>query len=277
VKVLTDPGLVVAHVVTPRPRRRWRRRRPRRRAAEGEAPAEPEVIKKGKAEAAERARRSPSAARRARRARRRKRSSRPLPCASWWAWATRGTATAGPGTTWGSWWRTRWPRARGSAVGRGGRRLDREARVGRRGRAPRQARYLHEPQRRGVERVLEARGGGSADLVVVLDDVALDLGTLRVRERGTHGGHNGLRSLIEVLGSDEFARVRVGYGRASRRRTWRSTSCRSFPRTTCSWSRRWWAWRGRGRVPRPPGRRGGHEPFQRWPQGARLARGDGKT
>jgi PTH1 family peptidyl-tRNA hydrolase len=61
-----------------------------------------------------------------------------------------------------------------------------------------------------VERVLEARGGGSADLVVVLDDVALDLGTLRVRERGTHGGHNGLRSLIEVLGSDEFARVRVG-------------------------------------------------------------------
>lgn len=61
-----------------------------------------------------------------------------------------------------------------------------------------------------VERVLEARGRGAADLVVVLDDAALDLGTLRVRERGTHGGHNGLRSLIEVLGSDEFARVRVG-------------------------------------------------------------------
>jgi hypothetical protein len=39
---------------------------------------------------------------------------------------------------------------------------------------------------------------------------ALDLGTLRIRERGSHGGHNGLRSLIEVLDSDEFARVRVG-------------------------------------------------------------------
>jgi PTH1 family peptidyl-tRNA hydrolase len=61
-----------------------------------------------------------------------------------------------------------------------------------------------------VERVLAARGGGASDLVVVLDDAALDLGALRVRERGTHGGHNGLRSLIEVLGSDEFARVRVG-------------------------------------------------------------------
>lgn len=61
-----------------------------------------------------------------------------------------------------------------------------------------------------VERLLAGRGGGPGDVVAVLDDVALELGTLRVRERGSHGGHNGLRSLIEVLGSDEFARVRVG-------------------------------------------------------------------
>ena len=61
-----------------------------------------------------------------------------------------------------------------------------------------------------VERVLAARGGAAEDLVVVLDDVALELGTLRVRERGSHGGHNGLRSLIEMLGTDEFPRVRVG-------------------------------------------------------------------
>jgi peptidyl-tRNA hydrolase, PTH1 family len=61
-----------------------------------------------------------------------------------------------------------------------------------------------------VERLLAARGTAVSDLVVVLDDVALELGTLRVRERGTHGGHNGLRSLIEMLGSDELPRVRVG-------------------------------------------------------------------
>lgn len=61
-----------------------------------------------------------------------------------------------------------------------------------------------------VERMLAARGAGPGDLVVVLDDVALELGTLRVRERGSHGGHNGLRSLIEMLGTDDFARVRVG-------------------------------------------------------------------
>jgi PTH1 family peptidyl-tRNA hydrolase len=61
-----------------------------------------------------------------------------------------------------------------------------------------------------VERVLAGRGAALSDLVVVLDDVALDLGTLRVRERGSHGGHNGLRSLIEMLGSDDFPRLRVG-------------------------------------------------------------------
>jgi PTH1 family peptidyl-tRNA hydrolase len=61
-----------------------------------------------------------------------------------------------------------------------------------------------------VERLLLRDGGSPQDVVAVLDDVALDLGTLRVRERGSHGGHNGLRSLIEVLGSEEIPRVRVG-------------------------------------------------------------------
>jgi len=64
-----------------------------------------------------------------------------------------------------------------------------------------------------VERLLSARGGDVVDLIAVLDDVALELGVLRIRERGSHGGHNGLRSLIECLGSDEFTRVRVGIRR----------------------------------------------------------------
>ena len=64
-----------------------------------------------------------------------------------------------------------------------------------------------------VAQALAERGASPADLVVVVDDVALELGTLRVRERGGHGGHNGLRSVIEALGTEEFARVRVGIRR----------------------------------------------------------------
>jgi PTH1 family peptidyl-tRNA hydrolase len=61
-----------------------------------------------------------------------------------------------------------------------------------------------------VDQLLALQGGSPQDVLVVLDDVALDLGTLRVRERGSHGSHNGLRSVIEALGTDEFPRVRVG-------------------------------------------------------------------
>jgi PTH1 family peptidyl-tRNA hydrolase len=47
-------------------------------------------------------------------------------------------------------------------------------------------------------------------LIVVCDDVALPWGMLRIRERGTAGGHNGLKSVIGALGTTEFTRVRLG-------------------------------------------------------------------
>ena len=53
------------------------------------------------------------------------------------------------------------------------------------------------------------------DLLVVCDDLSLDLGRLRVRRKGSHGGHNGLRSIIECLGTECFARVRIGIGRGA--------------------------------------------------------------
>ena len=52
----------------------------------------------------------------------------------------------------------------------------------------------------------------ASEMVVVLDDFQFPLGTLRIRERGGHGGHNGLRSIIEALGTEDFPRVRVGIG-----------------------------------------------------------------
>ena len=50
------------------------------------------------------------------------------------------------------------------------------------------------------------------DVLIVYDDIALDVGQIRVRAKGSAGGHNGMKSLIAHLGSSDFPRVRVGVG-----------------------------------------------------------------
>ncbi len=47
-------------------------------------------------------------------------------------------------------------------------------------------------------------------VIVVVDDLALPFGTIRIRPQGTAGGHNGLKSIISVLGTNEFTRLRIG-------------------------------------------------------------------
>lgn len=56
------------------------------------------------------------------------------------------------------------------------------------------------------------------DLLVVTDDVYLALGRMRARARGSAGGHNGLKSIIGQLGTEGFARLRIGVGRGDTRR-----------------------------------------------------------
>lgn len=65
------------------------------------------------------------------------------------------------------------------------------------------------------EALAEHLAGTSVDpglILVVVDDLALDPGVLRLRARGSAGGHNGLRSMIGVFGTDQFPRLRVGIG-----------------------------------------------------------------
>lgn len=63
-----------------------------------------------------------------------------------------------------------------------------------------------------VAQVLRRKGLGPADLVVVVDDADLGVGQLRVRSKGSAGGHKGLKSIVAALGTEEFVRVRVGIG-----------------------------------------------------------------
>jgi PTH1 family peptidyl-tRNA hydrolase len=53
-----------------------------------------------------------------------------------------------------------------------------------------------------------------ADLIVVLDDMALEPGVVRLRPKGSAGGHNGLADIIEKLGTSDFARLRIGIGQS---------------------------------------------------------------
>lgn len=51
------------------------------------------------------------------------------------------------------------------------------------------------------------------DIIVIYDDLDLPAGKIRLREKGGHGGHNGIRSLIDHLGTKEFKKIRIGIGR----------------------------------------------------------------
>jgi PTH1 family peptidyl-tRNA hydrolase len=61
-----------------------------------------------------------------------------------------------------------------------------------------------------LPRLFERFETGVGNVIAVYDDVALPLGKLRIRQKGSAGGHNGVKSLISSCGSNEFLRVRVG-------------------------------------------------------------------
>src|SRR5947209_30997 len=53
----------------------------------------------------------------------------------------------------------------------------------------------------------------SSDLIVIYDELDLPLGTIRIRERGSANGHNGVKSISGALGTEEWLRIRIGVGK----------------------------------------------------------------
>ena len=65
-----------------------------------------------------------------------------------------------------------------------------------------------------VRSLVQALACDPAEILVCYDELALPLGRIRLRPRGSHGGHNGMRSIIDRLGTTELPRLRVGIGPA---------------------------------------------------------------
>ena len=65
---------------------------------------------------------------------------------------------------------------------------------------------------RAIQQILSFHKWSPEQMLVIYDDVALPLGTLRFREKGSAGGHNGIKSILQHLGNDAFPRLKIGIG-----------------------------------------------------------------
>ena len=72
--------------------------------------------------------------------------------------------------------------------------------------------YVNESGK-AVSQLLRKYKISSEDLLVIYDDLDLPLGKIRIRQGGSAGGHKGIKSIIAALGSQDFARIKVGIGR----------------------------------------------------------------
>jgi PTH1 family peptidyl-tRNA hydrolase len=64
-----------------------------------------------------------------------------------------------------------------------------------------------------VHKILTYFGISSKDMLIIHDDIDLTFGRIKLKEKGGHGGHKGIKSLTDVFGGGDFARLRVGVGR----------------------------------------------------------------
>ncbi|MFS7261207.1 aminoacyl-tRNA hydrolase [Carnobacterium divergens] len=83
---------------------------------------------------------------------------------------------------------------------------------------------------RSVRPLMDYFNLGIDDLVVVYDDLDLPTGKIRLRQKGSAGGHNGIKSLIQHLGTSEFNRIRIGIDRPVKGQTVINHVLSNFPK-----------------------------------------------
>ena len=65
---------------------------------------------------------------------------------------------------------------------------------------------------RSVEKVAAFYKIPAEKIIVIQDDISLDVGKIRMRRKGSHGGHNGMRDIVELMGTDNIMRIKMGVG-----------------------------------------------------------------
>lgn len=77
-----------------------------------------------------------------------------------------------------------------------------------------------------------------SEMLIIFDDISLAPGNIRVRKKGSAGGHNGIKSIISSVGTSNFMRIKVGVGKSHRDGIWQTMCLAVFPgRTVQGWKK----------------------------------------
>lgn len=71
--------------------------------------------------------------------------------------------------------------------------------------------YMNESGR-ALEKIISFYKLSVSNIIVIADDISLDVGKIRLKRRGSHGGHNGIKSIINYCNSENFPRIKIGVG-----------------------------------------------------------------
>lgn len=107
------------------------------------------------------------------------------------------------------------------------------------------AEYLYEPQRQRRSVLVAKENIPVENLLIVVDDLALPFGTLRLKPKGSDAGHNGLKNIAQLLNTQEYSRLRFGIGSDFPRGGQIDYVLGKFPRRNCNWCQRYWIVRQR--------------------------------